>query len=456
MDLTDICFAGASEQARLIHERQLSPSELVAATLERIDALNPTINAYNVILADEAVAAAAVADNEVGNGRPLLGVPVAIKDTIDVAGQITSAGTSGFITPAAVDAPLVASLRQAGAIIIGKTTCSELAVWPFTETAAWGATRNPWNPDYSAGGSSGGSGAAVAAGLCGLAVGSDGLGSIRVPASFNGVVGLKPQRGRVWSKPPDWKAMSVNGPLCRTVADAALFLDAVTSPDKPFRDAIAAPTPSLRIALAFRSAAMWPMAARLGGEQRRAVEETARTLRQLGHTVELREVGFPRTMANNYMVRYLTGVTESMATLERPDGVSTRTRHMGALGARIPDKVLRAALDGEAKIAAAVNKVFDDVDAVLTPGAVEEPLKVGQLDGKDAVRTLYASGRKIPNFAPWNCIGQPAISVPAGLSSRGLPLSIQLAGRPHDEATLLGLAAQLEAASPWVDQRPQL
>lgn len=454
----DLCFAGAAAQARLVRSRQVSATELVTATLERIEAVNPTINAYTVVLAEEALEAAAAIDNggTHSDGGPLVGVPVAVKDSIDVSGQVTSLGTNAVTTAATTDSPLVASLRDAGAIIVGKTACSELVVWPFTETPAWGATRNPWDPDYSPGGSSGGSGAAVAAGLCGVAVGGDGLGSIRVPASFTGVFGVKPQRDRVWSESANWNGMGVNGPLGRTVEDAAVFLDAVSSPAQSFVTALATPVQPLRVAVAFKSAAYYPLAARLGTEQREAVEQTATILRQLGHTVEPKEVGFPQSMSTNYIVRYLTGVAETYGQLEQPDAVSSRTRQMAALGKRIPAKALRSVLDGEAKMAAKVNRIFEDYDVVLTPGAVEEPLKVGVLDGKGAVRTLYASGRKIPHFAPWNTIGQPAVSVPTGFSEIGLPLSVQLAGKPHDEALLLGLAAQLESANPWAHKRPPI
>jgi len=431
----------------------------MTATLERINKVNPTINAFNLVLADEALAEAADADGRVGgtrggDGGPLLGVPIAVKDTINLAGHVTSMGTSGFATPAAQDSPLVATLRAAGAIVVGKTTCSELAVWPFTETTAFGATRNPWDPTYSPGGSSGGAGAAVAAGLCGLAVGSDGLGSVRVPAGFTGVFGLKPQRARVFHKPGGWKGMAVNGPLCRAVEDAALFLDAAADADQSFVDAVRQPPRQLNIAMAFKSAAFYPFTARLGAEERSAVEKTAAVLRELGHRVVPKEVGFPQQTSTNYVVRYLTGIAEDLAKLEAPDAVSKRTRQMAAMGDRIPDRVLQSVLDGEAKIAEKINRIFDEFDLVLTPGAVEAPLKVGALDDRGAIRTLFESGRKIPNFAPWNCIGQPAVSVPAGFSQLGLPLSIQLAGKPHGESTLLALAAQLETARPWADQRP--
>jgi len=159
-------------------------------------------------------------------------------------------------------------------------------------------------------------------------------------------------------------------------------------------------------------------------------------------------------MAVNYMIRYLKGVAQRRTTLDHPDRLAACTRQMASIGDRIPDKVLHRALAGEARIAERVNRIFETHDVVLTPGAVQEPLRVGAVTNRDAARTLFASGRKIPNFAPWNCIGQPAVSVPAGFSSLGLPLSIQLAGRPNDEATLLSLSTQLESAQPWADRIP--
>ncbi len=464
MDAEDLCFAGAAEQARLIRSSQVSATELVRATLQRIERVNPKINAFTEVFAEDALAAAGDADSRVAAGEnlSLLGVPIALKDNLDVAGHVTSFGTDGFTVPATTDSPLVTTLRAAGAVIVGKTTLSELATWPFTETAAWGASRNPWHLDFSPGGSSGGSGAAVAAGLCGLAVGSDGLGSIRVPSSFNGTFGVKPQRDRVWHSSRDWNRLSVNGPLCPSVADAALFLD-VASLDSStgttygsFVAALAAPPEPRRIALAWKSAAYYPLAARLGSSQRRAVESTAEVLRSLGHTVSECEVGFPQALSTNYVLRYFAGVAQDVAAMEQPEKLSKPTAQMAALGRRVSPMVVRSMVEGEAKLAAKVNRIFDDFDVVLTPGAVEDPVKVGSLEGRDAVRTLYASGRKIPHFAPWNAIGQPAVSVPAGFSELGLPVSVQLAGPAHSEAMLLQLAAQLEAHQPWADHRPNL
>ena len=457
--VVDLCFAGAAQQAASIRDGEVSATELVGATLERIEAHNPVLNAYRVVLADRALRDAArldKLDNDERHQLPLLGVPVAIKDTVAVKGEVTTWGTSANVTATSDDAPIVAALRGAGAIIIGKTSCSELAAWPVTETVAWGKTRNPWNTDFGPGGSSGGSAAAVAAGLCGLALGSDGLGSIRSPASFTGLFGLKPQRGRVWHDPHDWNGLAVNGPVARTVADAALFLDAtsIEQPTRSFSEAASTPSPPLRVAVAWRSLAKPPLAARLGDEQRDAVTNTIELLEQLGHTVIEQELSFSRHASSNVLVRYLAGVAQSAALVEDASELSSRTRTIAWSGRRVSERRLRRTLRREPAIAAAMNEIFDDADVVLTPGAVRRPLKVGQLDGKGALRAFDASGRIIPHYGPWNVIGQPAATVPAGFDRDGLPLSVHIAGRANDEATLLSLAAQLETARPWAQRRP--
>lgn len=457
--IDDLCFAGAAQQAATIRDGGITAAELVGATLKRIEAHNPLLNAYRVVLADQAVADAARLDKLDDDERhrlPLLGVPVAIKDTVAVKGEVTTWGTSANSIATPDDSPVVAALRDAGAIIIGKTSCSELAAWPVTETIAWGATRNPWNTDFSPGGSSGGSAAAVAAGLCGLALGSDGLGSIRSPASFTGLFGLKPQRGRVWHDPDDWYDLAVNGPMARTVADAALFLDAtgVDRAAKSFSEAVSTPPPPLRVAVAWKSLAKPPLAARLGDEQRDAVTNTIELLEELGHTVIEQELSFSRHASSNVLVRYLAGVAQSAAQVEDRDALSNRTRTIAWAGRRVSERRLQRTLRREPAIAAAMNKIFDDADVVLTPGAVRRPLKVGQLDGKGTLRAFDVSGRIIPHYGPWNVIGQPAATVPAGFDRDGLPLSVQIAGRAHDEATLLSLAAQLETARPWAQHRP--
>src|SRR4051812_36842285 len=267
MDATDLAFAGLARQADLIHAGEVSSRELTELYLRRIEALDPKINAFRVVLAELALAEAAQADarRRSGDDRPLLGVPIAIKDDIDMAGQVTARGSGAVDEPAAADAEIVRRLRSAGAVLIGRTNVPEMMIVPFTESPTFGVTRNPWDRQRTPGGSSGGSGAAVAAGLVGAALGSDGGGSIRIPAGCCGLFGLKPQRGRVSMapRPRAWHGLSVNGVLTRSVADTALFHDAASgaidvdedrapAPSAPFSQSVATPPGSLRIAYSTR------------------------------------------------------------------------------------------------------------------------------------------------------------------------------------------------------------
>src|SRR4051812_13599443 len=240
----DPVFAGLARQAELIAAGEISSQELVGACLERIARLDPLLNAFRIVLAERALAEAAQADGRRGSGdhRPLLGVPVAIKDDTDVAGELTTHGTSAYGAAAAEDAEVVRRLRAAGAVIVGKTNVPELEITPFTESPTFGATRNPWDPNRTPGGSSGGSAAATAAGLVGGARRSHGGGAIRHPAGRCGPFWLQPQRDRVSLAPNDeaWHGLSVYGPIVRHVADAALFIDA-TSDGEPLAPAVTRP-----------------------------------------------------------------------------------------------------------------------------------------------------------------------------------------------------------------------
>jgi amidase len=227
MDASELAFAGIARQAELIRDRAVSARELTDLYLERIERLDPELNCFAKVLPERARADADDADRRVAAGEeaPLLGVPIALKDEVDLEGEVTSHGTRGWDEPAADDAEQVKRLRGAGAVVLGKTTLPELAACGFTETEAWGITRNPWDTDRTPGGSSGGSGAAVAAGLVGAASASDGAGSIRIPATNCGLFGLKPQRGRITLSPEreHWYGMSVTGCLARRVIDTALW-----------------------------------------------------------------------------------------------------------------------------------------------------------------------------------------------------------------------------------------
>ena len=463
MDPADVAFAGAAEQAHLIRGGEVSAREVVQATLDRIARVDPKLNSYNAVFADDALATAAAIDerSDRDDHRPLLGVPVAVKDDTHVAGSPTHWGASGNDEVQITDAHIVTRLRAAGAIIIGKTTCSELTIQPFTETIEFGATHNPWNQAHTPGGSSGGSGAAVAAGLCGAAVGSDGLGSIRIPAAFNGVFGLKPHRDRIPkgpSKAGGWYGLSVVGPLTRRVRDAAVFMDA-TADDLPaggYTAALDEPLAPMRIALSWKAYPPLSLRARLGDEQRAGIERIAEQLRALGHTVVEQEVDLAPSLFFNIGARYFRAVADDLATLPHPERTERRTRQLARMGKMMPGPMWRRSIDAEDEIRRRANTIFDIADVVLTPAALAAPWTIGHFDGASANRVLNDVGRVIPHFAPWNVIGQPAAVVPSGFDANGLPLAAQFYGRPHDEITLLRLAAQLEEATPWAHHRPNL
>jgi amidase len=455
MDERELALAGISRQARLIRAREVSPVEVVEACLARIEALEPALNAFRVVLAERALAEARQAEARVaaGDERPLLGVPVAIKDDVDVAGEVTAKGTAAHGGPAREDAVVVRRLRQAGAIVIGKTNVPELTIWPFCETPAYGTTRNPWRVDRTPGGSSGGSAAAVAGGEVGAALGSDGAGSIRIPAACCHLFGLKPTRGRV-PHPPAWHGMVAVGPLTRTVEDAALFLGVIA-------DGLdtAPPSPPARLRIAISKRVPPETLGRLGPEMERAWHEMAELLRTLGHEVVERDPDYGMLASLNVIPRYLRGIHDDARTLPHPERLDRRTRGMVRLGKLYPPRVLAWLRRREAEHVARVNRVFDDADVLLTPALAEPAPAVGRWDGRGAVRTLLGpSGVAAftPYTPPWNATGNPAASVPAGLTADGLPLAVQLVGRMGDEQTLLSLAAQIEAETRFSERVPPL
>lgn len=464
----EIAFAGAAKQAEMLRAGEVSPSELVRICLDRIARLDPQLNSFRTVFAEKALLEAEQAEARLKGGeeRPLLGVPIAIKDCVDIAGDVTTYGTDGFDQPATADSEIVRRLREAGAILIGKTTLPELAVCGFTETATWGVTRNPWNLQRTSGGSSGGSATAVAAGLVPIALATDGAGSIRIPAASCGLFGLKPQRGRV-SLAPDrehWNGLSVYNCVSRNVLDSALWLDIVSGgsaepgapapPERPFVDSAQASPGKLRVAwsTAPPRAAAPPTVSDIA---KGAVTETAELMRSLGHEVEQRDPNWGG-IGNNIVPRYLRGVAEDFAKVPHPERLERRTRGFAQLGRLIPTPLFKAARKAEAADAARVNAIFDTHDVLMTPVMGGTALPVRRWEGRGALWTLLGMSRFYPYCVPWNHLGNPAMSVPAGFAADGLPLAVQIIGRPGDEATLLSLAAQLESERPWADKRPPI
>jgi amidase len=466
--VSDVAFVGAARQAEMLRAKEVSSRELTELFLERIGRIDPWLNSYREVWAERALREAEEADGKLGSGEgaPLLGVPIAIKDTLDVAGDVTMLGTAGFDQPAAEDSIVVRRLREAGSVILGKTHLPELAIHGFTESKTFGITRNPWNPERTSGGSSGGSGAAVAAGLAAIAHGSDGAGSIRYPAAHCGLFGLKPQRDRVPIDAEHWFGLSVNGCLSRTVADTALFLDAVcvgdpwsaTAPPPPkrsFGESAATRPGRLRIAVTLKPPrALAPP--RLGDESREAVEGTAELLRSLGHDVEWRDPEWGN-VGNQIAARYMGGIAKDIDEVPHADRLEGTTRGYRRI-ARVaaPDWAIRRALRLEEKDRERIGKIFRDHDILLTPLTAGPAFEHGRFSKRGAQRCLLGESRFYPNAVVWNHLGQPAAAVPAGRSSEDLPLAVQIVARPNDEATLLSLAAQLEAERPWADRTPAL
>jgi amidase len=460
VDARDLAFAGAAAQARMLANRELTAPELLEVYLERIARLDSQLRCYRVVLSDSARYEAAVAQDRLDAGErlPLLGVPIAIKDDVDVADEVTAYGSGGHAPAVTADADVVRRLRAAGAVIIGKTNVPELMMFPYTESLTFGATRNPWNLERTPGGSSGGSAAAVAAGLAPLALGSDGGGSIRIPATWCGLFGLKPQRDRISLEPHDdaWYGLSVNGPIARSVMDAALFLDAATTvpgPEGEFVAAAARDPGKLRIALSTKVPT--PLPTRVGKQQLAAVDQAGALLRDLGHDVITRDPEYPlTTLYSNYLPRYLRGISDDADAQAHPERLEARTRNLARLGSFFSDRRMIAVRAAEESLSNRIQSIFDEVDVIVTPGNATGPSRIGAYQRRGAVWTLLAVAQRVPYQQMWNVTGQPAAAVPWDFDGEGLPLAVQLVGRPYDEATLLSLSAQIEAARPWAHRRP--
>ena len=440
----DLAYAGLARQAQLVREGEVTARTLVELTLDRIARFDPQLNAFAAVYADQARAQA-----ENPRPGPLSGVPVAIKDEVDIGGEITSHGTGAITEPAPRDSEVVRRLKDAGAIVIGKTKMCELGLWPFTESITWGVTRNPWDTERTPGGSSGGSAAAVAAGLVPAAIAADGAGSIRIPAACCGLFGLKPHSGRVPRAPHDdeggghWVCF---GGLTRSVRDSKLLLD-VLAPG------IEAPERRpLRIAYSEK----FPPGTRgkLTPEMRAALQDTRRLLSGLGHEVVDRDPDFRARDLPILLAIMFRGIRDIVGEIDRPQRLEKRSRHLARPGRLVSDRTVDRLLVAERRIAERVGRLWDEVDALLMPILAAPAVPAQLMEGRGATVTYLWESGWVPFGVLWNSTGQPAASIPAGFAANGLPLAVQLVGRPHGEGTLLTLSQEIEDARPWGLHRP--
>ncbi|MGZ4187660.1 MAG: amidase family protein [Solirubrobacteraceae bacterium] len=460
----DIAFAGPAALAELVRLRQAQPRELVELFLRRIEQIDLRLNAFRTVFGEQALAEADAMTEPSG---PLAGVPIAVKDDLRVTDQTTTIGSRSYGPPNSADSEAVRRLRAAGAIPIGITNVPELTIFPWTATDASGITRNPWDPTRTPGGSSGGSGAAVAAGLVPAATGSDGGGSIRIPAASCGLVGMKPTRGRVslLPKTEGWLGLSVLGGLARTVADSALMLDVMHGPaagdtetappfDGSYLDAAATPPGRLRIAI---SRKVPPgLIAKLSADQRGAWERTADLLRELGHDVVERNPAYGMVQID-FVQMWFRGIYDESREIPDPTKLEKLTKQMAGAGRHlVPDKRRDKLLAKRTATTARILQLWDEVDVLLTPALATTAIAADGGYGRSAPVAIDKAGRFTPFTAPFNLTGQPAIAVPAGFGADGLPLSVQLVGRHGAEDVLYSLAGQIEAARPWADKRPPL
>ena len=469
----DLLYAGVEGQARAVASGELSAAELTEAVLERIAAVDPLLNAFTVVLADRARAEAAQRDEALSRGEavgPLHGVPVAIKEELDVAGTVTTYGGSGNRTPAREDGLVTRRLRDAGAVVVGRTNMPEFGAYPFTESARFGTTRNPWAPGHTPGGSSGGSAAAVASGMVPVAMGGDGGGSIRIPSACCGLFGLKPTRGRVSAYPSKnlWGALGTVGPLTRSVVDSALVYDVlrgnvesdpfpVADPPVPFLEAARLTTAEsqrkLRVGWSVKSTVPGIKPA---AEHVRAVEETVTLLEGLGHDVREVDPRYPDATAA-FIPQFFHGIRSGADSVEVPRALERTTKQVVALGGWVRPRVVAAAMRRGEKLAAVVDdRIFSSCDVLLTPTIAHRPPRIGRLNGGSAPTAALRAQPMIAYTGLWNTTGHPAASVPAGFGDDALPLAVQLVARRGEEATLFSLAAQVESVRPWADAWPTL
>jgi amidase len=459
MNSVDRAFTPALQLAESIRAREVSPLEIVNLYLERIDRLNPELGSYFTVTADRALDLASSQTEQLAGLNksqelpPFFGVPIGIKDLTPVSGVPCTYGTQALLgNISSYSESVVWRIEAAGFNILGKTATSQIGSLPYTEPEGFPPARNPWNLDYTPGGSSGGSAAAVAAGLCAIAQGSDGGGSIRGPASCCGLVGIKPSRGRVsWAPVGDYlSGISANGPLARTVADAAALLDVISGyttgdpywiPDSnpTFLEASRQKPGKLRIAFSTDI----PPVGEAEAICQQAVLETVKLLTDLGHDVE------PGCPDFTGLIEPFTAIWQSGAAASGIPGPALEPMNRWLLERTISAGEYLRAVNQMQVISRRIVGFFEKFDVLVLPTYLHSPIRVGEWADLSCEETLQRIINWIAPCPPFNASGLPAIALPAILDNNGLPVGIQIIGRPAAEATLIALAAQMEAAKPF-------
>jgi amidase len=473
--VSDLMFRPITELAELVRSGEVSSRELVEESLRQIDEVDGEINAFTFTDPDGALAAAdAVAS---GDERPFAGVPIAIKDLgVAVAGwPLTNCSDLYADFTPDYDGYVARRLREAGFIFVGRTASPEFGIVPVTEPRRFGPTRNPWDTGRTPGGSSGGSGAAVAAGMVPVAHASDGGGSIRIPAACCGLVGLKASRGRI-SRGPEFgdSFLATDGTLCRTVAEAASTLDVIAGyepgdatwappPSAPFAEAVGRDPGKLRVGFTTTP----PMGADPDPENVRGAEEAATLLESLGHEIIPIEHEWPAdeivaTFVDLWAGLVSVGVAYAgvLGYEPSPEKVEPLSWDLFQKGLQTPSTKYLGSLTRLQQISRELIGLWSGMDVLLTPGLGQRPVPIGTINPQkedDAFSALIPDSSDFtPYTAVWNVTGQPAISLPLFHGDDGLPTAIQLVGPPIGEELLLTLASQIEAERPWADRRPEL
>lgn len=465
INVADLAFTSALEQAKLIKERQVTPLELTELYLSRIAQYDSQLGSFWHVATESAIADAKQKTEQLAqsvdtNYLPtFFGVPIGVKDLKSVAGMPINYGIFNLRDQVAkYDEDIVTKIKQAGFIILGKTATSQLGSFPYTEPEGFAPTRNPWNLDFTPGGSSGGSTAAVAAGLCPIALGGDAGGSIRGPASCCGLVGLKPSRGRISFAPlgDRLSGLGTHGVLTRSVADTAAFLDTATGyvtgdpywleqPETSFSVAFRQPLPNLTIGY---STSLLPVG-EPAPESQQSLIQIVKQLEALGYQTIPQAIDLS-PLVEPFKTVWSTAVAASGIPPEALSPMNQWVLEQSGTAGEYLQAVTQMQL-----FARQLVSMFARIDILVTPTYMHPAIKIGEWANLSPEETFQRIANWILPCPPFNVTGQPAISIPAGFDRNHVPLGVQLVGKPNSEATILALAAQLEQTQPWVQLRPK-